>query len=154
MIKNFNEYIKENDEVGLQSKLVAKKWEVVYRPHSFDELYLVLNDVYVEDKSLLVFRIGDISSDYKNGTFVRLIFNTNDKSAVSGIIKNNSKNFTSFRRLSNMEFGLLLNAVYDGVYDRYLDVIKDNTGYDLRDLKNSERGEEYLLNRDIEKYNL
>lgn len=137
--------------------------EIVIRPNyatSSDGLFLLLEDIEEDTIFVKVFFIGTISSR-ETGKFASLIFNTKDKTVTirNNISLNqniNQNKFLSFRKMTQDEKELFFEALTDNKYynpDYYLNIVKKETGLDIREIYKDEY-EEYLMKRNAKKYNL
>lgn len=100
-------------------------------------LYLVLDDVTLQNDRINVFHIGTFYNR------VNLIFNTKNVFRES-LINNGYYSLISDRHM-------LHEAIEDESYERYLDIIEERTGIDLREMEDYK---EYLIKKDAGKYNL
>jgi len=129
-----------------------KKGEIVLRPGQYSSaLYLLLQNVNNDDDWISIFYIGTIYFNYNNVKIARLIFNTKDIGIVK--VRNNSKDFCSFRKITDEEKILIFEDMRVDKYDvsHYLDLIFNKTGIDLKEYTEYK---DYLLKIDTEKYNL
>jgi len=134
------------------------KGEIVLRPRyatGSDGLYLLVEDIPLNAIQVKVFFIGTISHrEIDRSKFASLVFNTKDKKAT--YIRTNYDGYLSFRKLKQDEKELIFDALTDNKYynpDYYLGIVKNATGLDIRKLYKKEY-DEYILKKDINKYNL
>ena len=125
-------------------KNFIKRGTILISGESYGKLYIVVKDASEKDKMIEAFYIGSIQMNFNNIPYACIIFNRND-----GIVKIFNNN--SYRLLTDEETDLLYNSVNKSNFTEFINIIKNKTGIDLKDLFSPEN---YLLRKDSNKYNL
>jgi hypothetical protein len=137
MITKFEE-IKNN-------KYRYSECEIVLRQSSYaHSLHLLLQDVNINDEWIEQIHIGVISTNVNNVNYASLIFNTENEKISK------FRNGT-FRHLTEGERDLVYNAIKSGKYKGYIDIIKNATDIDLRELIDYKN---WLIEQEAKKYNI
>lgn len=127
------------------SKILFKKGDIIIR-HEFNEkIFLVLKDTYSFDKMVNVFNIGNATNNFRDKKYVSLIFNLIERNKRVKIIN------TSLYPISDKTLLHLYESINRKDNEIYLDIIWRDTGMDLRKIKGYQN---YLINLEVEKYNL
>jgi hypothetical protein len=95
------------------------------------------------------FQIGVIGTNVNNIAYASLVFNRDNNQIMN--FRNNTKDFLSFRHLTQLERDLVYNSIKNGQYDIYLDIIKQGTEIDLRE---NDDYKDWLIEQEAKKYNL
>ena len=101
------------------------------------------------DLRISIFEMGSISKNIDNELYASLVFPRILNSVVK--IRNNHKNFISFRKLEDYEKNLIFEAMEREHSQIYIQAIKDKTGYDLKQMEDYK---DYLIKKNTEKFNL
>lgn len=127
------------------SKILFKKGDIIIR-HEFNEkIFLVLKDTYSFDKMVNVFNIGNATNNFRDKKYVSLIFNLIERNKRVKIIN------TRLYPISDKTLLHLYESINRKDNEIYLDIIWRDTGMDLRKIKGYQN---YLINLEVEKYNL
>jgi hypothetical protein len=128
-----------------------EKGDIVLRPGTYSySLHLLLQNVNESDVWIKEFQIGVIGTNVNNIAYAILVFNRDTKKQIMSF-RNNTKDFLSFRHLTQPERDLIYNSIKNGQYDIYLDIVKKDTGIDLRE---KEDYKNWLIEQEAKKYNL
>jgi len=125
-------------------KNFIKRGTILISGESYGKLYIVVKDASERDKMIEVFYIGSIQMNFNGIIYACIIFNRND-----GIIK--IFNNKSYRLLTEEETDLLYKSINKSNFLDYINIIKNKTGIDLKD---SFSIENYLLRKNLNKYNI
>lgn len=108
-----------------------KRGDIITRdnPGRSNEIFLMVEPIKKDNTWIKVFQIGTIGIT-KRQKYVSLVFNTKRNNIVS--IKNNTPNFTSFRKPNADEKRLLKKELSDSRNKRYIDIIKSKTGINIK----------------------
>lgn len=110
-----------------------------------NQLYLIVDDVFGSDKHIRAFHIGHIYTNFSNVRYCSLIFNTDRANIVILMNKN------VYSPLNDEDKFLLYNVVDEPIYKRYIDIIYDKTGIDIRETLEYK---DHLIKKNANKYNL
>ena len=94
------------------------------------DLY-ILTEPITEDNLIKVMYVGNIGRNYENEMYASLTFNTKDTGIV-GIRPNAADDYLSYRKLNNKEKKLVKDAISSGKFQRYIDIITNKTGLNIR----------------------
>jgi hypothetical protein len=90
----------------------------------------ILTEPITEGNWVKVMHIGGIHRNYKNKIYASLIFNTKNTGIVG--IRKNTDDYLSYRKLNNKEKKLVKDAISSGKFQRYIDIITNKTGLNIR----------------------
>lgn len=110
----------------------------------YNNLYIIIDDVFESDKNIKAFHIGHISTNFSNVKYCNLIFNTNKANIVILANKN-------VYPLDDEDKNLFYNAVDEPSYKKYMNIIYDKTKINIKDTLEYK---EYLFKKNINKYNI
>lgn len=137
-------YIKTFEGIDTQE---LKRGDIILMNHgSSESLNLILEDTYEPNKKIKAFFIGTLDYNYSHKKYISLVYNTKDNNVF---IKYNNK----YRFLTDEEKKLFYEALFMNNVNRYVDNTKIKTGIDLKELE-KEGYEEYIIDKDVNKYNL
>ncbi len=94
-------------------------------------LFMLVDPLENNDGSIKVHEVGGIHRrTFDNSLFCSLVFNTKNTGIV-GIMKN-KEDFTSYRKLKSKEIKMVKEALKKSDSKRYTDIVKKNTGLDIK----------------------
>ena len=131
--------------------MIYKFGEIVIRPNyaaNSDGLYLLSENI-TNQTFVRAFFFGTISKNAYGKIYASLVFNTKDVSLIG--LRNNEENFVSFRKIDEDEKDLVYTSFGDEIYNKYLNIAKEKTSYDLK-LSNDYK--EWLIKQTANNYNL
>lgn len=111
-----------NDILYHKNDIIISEW------HKTDEIYLILNDVYKSDKEFTGIYVGCISK--YSEPYYNISLN------MEAVYIKNISHVEWYKHLNDTEKDMMCNVLYDNDKntEKYINIIKDICGVDLRDL--------------------